>query len=395
MEAKNDFNSNISEVKNKNEEKEVMSDNILTIPERCQRCRFNLTEIMCKDCYPFIYFCLNCNRYLHSIESKKKHNFINLKEINPDLFKEKENINEKNILEKYNGNSNIDNTTKNYINDIKSLYLLEKQNFIKKISYLENYVEKLKINYNQKIKELEENKNQEITLLAEKHNSEFKNILEAKDSQINFLSQKNEELNKFNEELLSQISEKNKEINKLNELNLNFEKIIQSQKFELELLNGEKNNNKQKIDRINIIFNEEKKAMIKAYEEQIIKINKDYLEHKDKMKEILLQRENEMNDMKNIYNEEIKKLQTELEKFKNANKNLHINMDELNKNKNEHISEIEDLKFQLNNVERKFINECENKKILTNKLEKYQLIFGNLKQRNEYLNNIIFGKNKK
>ena len=54
--------SNVNALKNKKEQKDILSDNILAIPKKCRRCRFNLVEIMCKECYPFIYFCSNCSK---------------------------------------------------------------------------------------------------------------------------------------------------------------------------------------------------------------------------------------------------------------------------------------------------------------------------------------------
>ena len=63
-------NNNINQKNNGKNIKENKYDNILTIPEKCRRCRSNPPEIMCKECYPFIYFCLNCNTNLHSMQSK-------------------------------------------------------------------------------------------------------------------------------------------------------------------------------------------------------------------------------------------------------------------------------------------------------------------------------------
>ena len=394
MDENKDLNTNTNEIKNKNEEKEVY-DNILSIPEKCQRCRFHSVEIMCKECYPIIYFCFNCSKNLHSMESKMNHNIFNLKDINQNLFDENKNIDEKKILSEYNNNLLIDENTKNYINNIKSLYLTEKKNLMKKITNLEKSLEKLKHIYSQKIQELENNKNLELILLIQKKDSDYQSLIENKDSKINFLLQKNEELNKHNEELLSEIGENNKIINDLNNINLNLQQLIQSQKIEIEILNKEKNIIKGKMDKFNTLYNEEKKEIINAYEEQILKINKEYVEHKEKIKYILLQRENEIIDIQDSYNIKINELKKELEEYRNKNENMNKDYDELKTINNKQIYEIEDLKNQLNNGEIKYINECENKNIMKTKLEKYQLALENLKNRNEYLNNIIFGKTKK
>ena len=403
MEEKSVEIINQNEMKNKNEQTEDLSHNILSIPEKCRRCHYNSVEIMCKQCYPFIYFCSNCSQNLHSMESKQNHQIINLKELNPNLFDEFNNIDKKYILNEFNeDNNNIDEKTKNYINDIKSLYLTEKNNFFWKSLNLEKSFEKLKNSYIEKINDLtehlknfENNKNGEIKILLQEKNSEFENILANQNSKINFLLQKNEELNKYNKNLLSQISENNIKINEMKKLNLNLKQIINQQKSEIELLNKEKNDMKEKMERINNLFIEEKKEMIKKYEEQIQKINRDYMEQKDKMKFILLQRETEINDIKNKFDNEINELKKELEGYKHNYKNINNNYSELNNIINKQQSEIEDLKYQLNNGEIKYINECEDKKILKNKLEEYKLSFEKLKNKNEYLNKIIYGNSKK
>ena len=245
MEENSDEIINKNEMKNKNEQTEDLTKNILSIPEKCRRCHYNSVDIMCKQCYPFIYFCSNCSQNLHSMESKQNHQIINLKELNPNLFDEFTNIDEKNILNEFNedNNNNIENT-KNYINDIKSLYLTEKDNFFRKSLNLEKSFEKLKNIYIEKInnlteqlKNFENNKNEEIKILLQEKNSEFENILVNQNSKINFLLQKNEEFNKYNKNLLSQISQNNIEINEVKKLNLNLKQIINQQKNEIELLN--------------------------------------------------------------------------------------------------------------------------------------------------------------
>ena len=157
MEENTDMNINKNETKNINEQEGDLTDNILSIPEKCRRCRFNSVEIMCKQCYPFIYFCSNCSQNLHSMESKQSHQLINLKELNPKLFEELNNIEEQDILNEFNeDNNNIDINTKNYINDIKSIYLTEKNNFLRKSLNLAKNFEKSKNNYIEKINELTE-----------------------------------------------------------------------------------------------------------------------------------------------------------------------------------------------------------------------------------------------
>ena len=326
-----------------NKEQKIFDD-ILSIPEKCKRCKSNSVEIMCKECYPYIYFCLNCSQNLHSMNSKKNHKIIYLTEFNSVLFYENNNNDnnyEFNDNEFVLDNLNISQNIKNYINDIKSLYEKEKYNLNNKLNKLEKTFENSKNKYikqinelNEKLSSFQKNKNEEMKSLEQKLTLEFNDLITSKDSKINFLLKQNEELNKYIEELLSQISKYHKEINELNKFRSNFDKIIQTQKLEIEMLTNEKNNieeiYKEKIEKINEIYNEEKKGMINAYEEQIKKINLDYIKTKDKMKSILLQREEEINTTRNEYVNEIQILKNEIEEFKSYNKNKENNFFKLN-----------------------------------------------------------------
>ena len=119
----------LKEIKISNEEKKAISNNILIIPEKCTRCRFHPSEIMCKECYPFIYFCSKCNENIHSNKSKQNHKIISINELNEELNEEqleenKNNIDE-NIFNNYNNifnndKINLSKNIKNYINDIIS-----------------------------------------------------------------------------------------------------------------------------------------------------------------------------------------------------------------------------------------------------------------------------------
>ena len=322
-------NENINFIsKNK---KDILFENIITIPEKCKRCKLYQPEIMCKNCYPFIYFCLNCSDSIHSMPSKKNHNLISLNELNQDLLNENKAIqqNSNNMIDSLN-NLNISKNTKDYVNDIKSLYELEKINFMKTNTFLEKNIKNIKDNYDKKIFELteklskvEKNKNDEIKVLEETMIYKFKNILEQKEQKINFLLQKNAELNKLNDELMLDLSNKEKEINSKNIL-------INKQNNDIERINNEKKDlmeeNKKKIDKINKIYNEEKKEMINKYEMQINKLNVDYMTNKDRMKFLLIQREKEIEDMKNKYENYINFLTKEKKNDKyNNNKNININ----------------------------------------------------------------------
>ena len=241
-----------------------MRENILTVSDKCRRCRAHKPEIMCRECYPFIYFCLNCSYNLHSMESKKNHNIIPLKELNEEIYNEANRYNYINNNNNYLSNlDSLPKYTNNYINDIKDIYETEKNNLIKKSFSLEQNLENTKKFYDDKISELQEkitslqnNKDVEIKIIEETKNYELKNIIEEKQNKINILIKRNEELNKFNEELIQQLSEYKEDLNKTKIKNID---IIQNQKEEIDRLNQDKNDlikyYENKLNSMNNIYN--------------------------------------------------------------------------------------------------------------------------------------------
>ena len=214
------------------------NENILKVPEKCRRCRTNPPEIMCKECYPFIYFCTNCSKNLHSMLTKRYHNIISLGELNQEIFSE---INNNNIFNSHSANKKCIN---NYINDITNLYEEEKNNFIKKECFYGKSLENTKQAYDDIISELKEklvnlqnSKNVELKTLEETKNYELKNALEEKQNIIDILMKRNDELSKFNQDLIKQISEY-KDI--INQSKIKNKDLIQNQKEEIEKLKNEK-----------------------------------------------------------------------------------------------------------------------------------------------------------
>ena len=79
---------NNDEINNNKILNDNITENIFKVPEKCRRCKTNPPDIMCKDCYPFVYFCINCSNNLHSMESKKSHNVNSLKELGQEILNE-------------------------------------------------------------------------------------------------------------------------------------------------------------------------------------------------------------------------------------------------------------------------------------------------------------------
>ena len=48
-------------------------NDILTVPDKCLRCKSAAPTVFCKECYPFIYFCQNCDEHIHTLMSKQTH----------------------------------------------------------------------------------------------------------------------------------------------------------------------------------------------------------------------------------------------------------------------------------------------------------------------------------
>ena len=102
---------------------------ILTIPDKCLRCKSAQPTIFCKDCYPFIYFCENCDDHVHSLSSKSSHIRSHISSLNinhnisgniNNLNSHSEIINNSNYTGKNNNNCSTNNEnmrkSTNYIN---------------------------------------------------------------------------------------------------------------------------------------------------------------------------------------------------------------------------------------------------------------------------------------
>ena len=88
-------------------------------------------------------------------------------------------------------------------------------------------------------------------------------------------------------------------------------------------------------------------------------------------------------------------LKKEIEEYICNNKKMSEDNEQLNNIINIQKFEIDGLKLRLNNEERKYNNEYDDKEILESKLNEYKLRIEQLKNKNEYLYGIIYGKPKK
>jgi len=281
----------------------------IEIPEKCLRCKSSKPTVLCKECYPFVYFCDNCDNHIHNIPTKKNHNRLSLNPIDyqqqmnqNNIFNNQTNSNFSNQSQNLNfstynnptninnNNNNMNSISSNYINEIKLIYDKEKENLLKKSFDLEKELESTKNILNSRINDLHINlenlsktKEIEIEDLKKKYEFQIKQLEEDKNLQISNLLNQNEKLSNLNENLikkyenLNNLSSNNIKENKINNDNL---------KFEIEKLKKEKNDlikyYEKKMSYFNTNYFEDKSSIINSYEDQINKIKADYDDKKSK-----------------------------------------------------------------------------------------------------------------
>ena len=274
---------------------------------------------------------------------------------------------------------NADNYSKEYINEIKKIFKKEKEELEYKNKILENSITKLKIefnehvayltkelessqstndlniklitdNYKNKIEEIKKNNEMEICSLKEEISNTQNDKVELNNSYIGEITQKNQiiqKLQKENEELKNELNLKNEEIQKLH-------KSFDDLTLEYETK-----------------FKEQKNLLMKDCQEKIEDIIKKFESAKDSLIESIDTREIEINEILEIKNEEIRKLNFDI-KYLNDEINCHkINLIKIRDEKNLLLKENELLN------KKTFQNEC-NGKIQINEIN-------NLKKENEDL----------
>ena len=209
------------------------------IHQKCERCQIDEASIICHSCQPFQIFCHRCDSIIHSLKIKSNHvresllqNQLNESKnmkINPELEIYQKSFTpdrqyirtsfiDNNINKKYDINSyNPQNYSENYIKEIKRINEKEKDAMKYKIESLQNYIEKLKNNFQKEIKNIEEKANQylnEKKILEDKLNNIIEKTLKEKNIKINILTKENEHLKEKTKILEEQIKEINEKIKK-------------------------------------------------------------------------------------------------------------------------------------------------------------------------------------
>lgn len=206
---------------------------------KCERCQIDDASIICHSCQPFQKFCHRCDSIIHSLKIKSNHlresliqNQLNesknmktnpeieiyQKSFTPDRQYIRTSFIENNINKKYDINTyNPQNYSENYIKEIKRINEKEKDAMKYKIESLQNYIQKLKNNFQKEIKNMEEKANQylnEKKILEDKLNNIIEKTLKEKNIRLNIISKENEHLKEKTKLLEEQIKEINEKIKK-------------------------------------------------------------------------------------------------------------------------------------------------------------------------------------
>ena len=170
-----------------------MSHQNINIKEnKCERCQTEEVAVICQTCHPFHYFCNRCDSIIHAMKLKTNHirepvfniiENINRPIISPtQRFSDPPKFNHRSLtpdrqfyrlpknndiynpnaynLNTYNPHKNNSNLPNNYINEIQRINEKEKDAMKYKIDSLQTYIEKLKLNFQNELKNAEDKANQ-------------------------------------------------------------------------------------------------------------------------------------------------------------------------------------------------------------------------------------------
>ena len=211
--------------------------NITNEKIKCERCQVDQANIICQACQPFHYFCPRCDSIVHSMRIRLSHtrqnlnsDFANLSFNSKSLstnncsnmtskFDFNNNKNEKNLTPLKNFRVSTPNATQReasifgdgFLKEVNRIHMKEKESLKFKIDALENNNERLKINFQNEIKNMEERINR---VLNEKKNMEekYREILaltiKQHQEQIGEILNENNNLKEKNRMLLDELNNK-------------------------------------------------------------------------------------------------------------------------------------------------------------------------------------------
>ena len=390
-----------------------MSDlNIINKDLKCERCQTEEVAVICHTCQPFHNFCHRCDSIVHSMKLKTNHvrepnlNFMNItnrpstihpeskilpppkinqRSLTPDrqYFRFSDN-NDSNYIKKFNLNTYNPNKkdlnsnySNNYINEIQRINEKEKDALKYKIDSLQNYIERLKTNFQNELKNSEDKATKylgEKKILEERLNQLVEGTLREKNMKLNLITKENDTLKEKIKILEEQIKEKNFEIQKKEE---EYNNYIENLKDEITSIRNDNTNlqkcHMNKVSEIVKTNDDNLKNMQEMHKKEIYDI---YFDSKTKNDKLIQQVQNDYNTIEMLKSNN-KNLQELIQKLENNN---HLLIHENKELKNKNNALVNNLKSSYN------INEN-----LKKNIEKIKIENNNMKSDFDYFEDTING----
>ena len=302
-----------------------------------------------------------------------------------------------------NDNPTFRRPTENYINNLKTIYELDKQQLIEENREykLQNESEKNKLTdkilfLENKVKSLQDKNKLDSKAMIDQFNFNIKKLTKEKDDQIQLLVNKNSELTQCNEELINKL---NKYLDIINDTKINLGAQISNLECENDRLKKENENMKyfyeNKIKYYENNLEDEKNKLIYGYENQIQELKNNYDKSKESFKKIIDEREIDVQKL-------IDNNQIDLDRLSKLNINYKNQIDQLNEEKINLLKQNEEQKFTIENLQNSLDKSnkegkqlYKQKTITEEKLDKVERENNDLKNSNDALNRITYGRFKK
>ena len=302
-----------------------------------------------------------------------------------------------------NDNPTFRRPTENYINNLKTIYELDKQQLIEENREykLQNESEKNKLTdkilfLENKVKALQDKNKLDSKAMIDQFNFNIKKLTKEKDDQIQLLVNKNSELTQCNEELINKL---NKYLDIINDTKINLGAQISNLECENDRLKKENENMKyfyeNKIKYYENNLEDEKNKLIYGYENQIQELKNNYDKSKESFKKMMDEREI---DIKKL----IDNNQIDLDRLSKLNINYKNQIDQLNEEKINLLKQNEEQKFTIQNLQNSLDKSNKEgkqlyrqKTITEEKLDKVERENTDLKNSNDALHRITYGRFKK
>ena len=380
----------------------------------CERCQTEEVTVICHTCQPFHNFCHRCDSIIHSMKLKTNHirepnmNIENAnlplpdrsspiapevkiphppkyRSLTPDRqYYRHSNYDDLNFGKKYNlntynprNNESNSNYSNNYINEIKRINEKEKDAMKYKIDSLQNYIERLKTNFQNELKSAEDKANQylgEKKILEEKINQIIDGTLKEKNIKISLLTKENDTLKEKIKILEEQIKEKNFAIKKCEK---EYNNYINNLKDEITSIRNDNTNlqkcHMNKVSEIVRTNDDNLKNMQEMHKKEIYDI---YFDSKTKNDKLIQQVQNDYNT---------------IEMLKNNNNNLQELIQKLEHNNHLLIQENKELKNKNNALVNNLKSSYNVNENLKKNIEKIKIENTNMKNDFDYFEDTING----